>query len=186
MGDRNPGNLKREFAQWMRSHLGYQASEENVPVGAVGGVRERGVGVRGEKYGVVWQHLRSVAFVAFAVAVVLRNVAPAPEGDVPVLPNALFCLAAVAYVAAYLGRLRTHRFAWVECKDLKRAVSREDMLALLDTVQRVRASATAKWKPAEVVAVAGAKGFDDDALAFAQSQGVECYRRTESGFERAS
>jgi hypothetical protein len=64
-------------------------------------------------------------------------------------------------------------------------VSLEDVRALNDAVKKTQARAAAKWKPVRVLMVAGANGFGGDALAFAQSVGVECYRRTELGFERA-
>jgi hypothetical protein len=169
----------------MRSHLGYHASEMNVPVGDSEGAPRRVVGVRGETYGAAWRRLRSVALIAFAVAVVLRNAVPAPEGEVPVVPNALFCLAAVVYLVAHIGRARTREYSWVECKDLNRPVSRGDILTLNDAVKKVRASEAARWKPTRVLIVAGANGFESDAVAFARSLGVECYSRTESGFGRA-
>lgn len=170
----------------MRSRLGYQASEVNVVVGGDSGTPRRVIGVRGETYGALWHRLRSGAVVAFAVAVLLRNVAPAPDGEVPVLPNALFSFAAVAYLVAHIGRVRTREYSWVECKDLSRPVSQEDILKLDAVLREVRASAAAKWKPARVLVVAGANGFESDAVEFARSLGVECYRRTTSGFEHAS
>ena len=170
----------------MRSHLGYQASETNVPVEDQSGTLRRVVGVRGETYGAAWRHLRSVAFVAFAIAVGLRNVGPVPEGDVPVVPNVLFCLAAVIYLVARIGRARTREYVWVECKDLSRPVSSQDILAVNDAVLNVRASGATRWKPARLLVVAGAKGFESDALALATSLGVQCHCRTESGFERVN
>jgi hypothetical protein len=168
----------------MVSHLGYQASDTNVPVDETGD-RARAVDVRGETYAIAWRRLRIVSFAVFAIAVVSRTVVPIPDGDVPVVPNVLLYVAIVAYAAAYLGRLRTRQFTWVKCKDLERPVSREDVRALNDAVKKTEASAAAKWKPARVLLVAGANGFEGDAVAFAQSVGVECYRRTELGFERA-
>ena len=184
MGSGSPSRIKPAFAQWMLSHLGYQASDTNVPVDETGD-RARAVDVRGETYGIAWRRLRTVSFAVFAIAVVLRTVVPLPDGDVPVVPNALLYVAIVAYGAAYLGRLRTRQFTWVKCKDLEMPVSREDVRALNAAVKKTEASAAAKWKPVRVLLVAGANGFERDALAFAHSLGVECYRRTELGFERA-
>lgn len=65
-------------------------------------------------------------------------------------------------------------------------MSREDIVTLNDTAKNVRDSERASWKPAHVLFVAGASGFESDAVAFAQSIGIECYRRTRSGFARAT
>lgn len=74
----------------------------------------------------------------------------------------------------------------VECKDPNRPVSREDIATLNDAVEKVRSSDAARWKPARVLMVAGANGFESDAVAFARSLGIECHRQTKSGFERTS
>jgi hypothetical protein len=182
----SPSRIKAEFADWMRSHLGYHATETNVPVADGHGTLQRVVGVRGETYGATWRHLRSVAIVAFAAAAILRNVVPAPDGDVPIVPYALLSFAAVAYLVARIGRARTREYSWVECKDPKRPVSRGDILSLDRAVKQVRASEAAGWKPARVLVVAGAKGFESDAVPFAWSLGIECYRRTSSGFDPAT
>jgi len=169
----------------MRSNLGYRASELNVPINDDTRKQRRVVSVRGEAYGVTWHRLRSVAFVVFAVAMVLRNVIPVPEGGVPVVPTVLTYASVVAYLVALVGRVRTRRYAWVECKNLKRRLSSEDVARLHELVQRARANKNSKWKPTAILMVAGANGFDRPALAFAHSLGIECYRRTESGFERS-
>jgi hypothetical protein len=170
----------------MRSHLGYHATEMNVPVGHDHGTSRGVVGVRGETYGAAWRRLRSVSLIAFAVAAVLRNVVPAPDEEVPAVPNALFFFAAAAYLVAGVGRARTREYSWVECKDLSRPVSRGDILTLNDAVKKVRANEAARWKPTRVLIVAGANGFESDAIALARSLGVECHSRTKSGFEHAT
>jgi hypothetical protein len=181
-----PSRIKPEFAEWMRSHLGYYGSEMNVPLGDDVGTPGSVVGIRGETYGAAWHRLRSVALIAFAAAVVLRNVEPASDGEVPVVPNVLFCFAAVVYLVARIGRARTREYSWVECKDLNRPVSRKDIVTLAEAVKKVGASEAARWKPARVLIVAGDNGFENDALTFARAVGVECHRRTKSGFERAT
>jgi len=170
----------------MRSHLGYQASETNVPVGNDSVAPRSVVGVRGETYGAAWRRLRSLAFIAFAVAVVLRNVAPAVDGEAPIAPNVLMGFAIVAYLVAQIGRVKTREYSWVEFKELSRPVSRRDIVTLNDAMEKMRASAAAKWKPARVLVVTGPNGFESDAVAIARTLGVECHRRTDSGFEQAT
>lgn len=185
MGKLSSTKIKPEFARWMRSHLGYQAAETNMPIRTGRSKPTRFVDVRGETYGIAWHRLRAAAVIACAAGVLIRHVMSVPEGSVPVVPNVLIYSAIVAYVAAQLGRMRTRRYTWVQCKGLSKPVSCDDIVSLSDVVTDVKASATANWKPAEVFIVAGVKGFEKDAVSFARSHGVECYRRVGSIFERA-
>lgn len=169
----------------MRKHLGFQASQVDALVGIETGMRRRAVDIRGENYGIVWHHLRTFAFAALAVGLTLRNVVPVRDGEIPTVPTVLVYLSAVAFGVAFLGRLRTRRYTWVECKDLRRPVSRRDIRRLNDAVEEVRAWDAARWKPARVLVVAGRTGFDRTALALAKSLSIECYRRANAGFERA-
>lgn len=185
MDDRRGGRIKPEFAEWMRSHLGYQATETDMPVRS--GSREpvRFVGVRGERYGLRWYGLRLAAFAACAAGVVIRSLMTLPEGGIPVVPDVLIYFAMAAYIAALLGRRRTRQYTWVHCHGLGKPVSREDIVTLNETVSGVRASEAADWKPAQVFVVAGANGFEEEAMTLARSHGFECYRRASSTFERA-
>lgn len=186
MGGRRPNRIEPEFAQWMRSHLGYQASDTNVPLLIGSGEPARFVSVRGETYGAAWRRLRFAAFIVFAAAIAHRSVVAVPEGEIPIVPTVLSYLAIAAYLAARLGRMRTRQYTWVECKARRMPISREAIVTLSDTVKNVRESQRASWKPAHVLFVAGASGFESDAVAFARPLDVECYRRTRSGFERAT
>ncbi|HTM44785.1 MAG TPA: hypothetical protein VL137_07515 [Polyangiaceae bacterium] len=167
----------------MRSHLGYQVSDTNVSLARPGDSAIRLIDVRGETYGLGWYRLRHFAVVAFVVGLVLRNVLPVAEGNVPVLPTLLFYAAALSYCVAQIGRWRTRRYAWVECKDLKRAIGAEDVMKLHDAVQQVKGSARADWKPAVIILVAGDHGFSSEGLQLAQAQGMSCYRRSAAGFD---
>lgn len=89
MAGRRPSRIEPEFAQWMRSHLGYQASDTNVPLLIGSGAPARFVAVRGETYGAAWRHLRSAAFIVFAAAIVHRSVVAVPEGEIPIVPTVL-------------------------------------------------------------------------------------------------
>ena len=183
---RAAGKLRQDFAHWMLNNLAYQASVIDAPVCGKTGDQAHLVDVRGEAYALAWRHLRSLALFAFIGALVTRTVVHVAEGEAPILPNSLLYFAIVAYVASQLGRLRTRRYTWVQCSDRKRPVSREDILALSESIKAVRASARAKWKPAHVLFVAGVNGFGAGVVAFAQSMGIECYRRTEFGFDRVT
>jgi hypothetical protein len=170
----------------MRANLGYQTSELCVPLGDPLGARAMFADVRGESYGVTWRRLGWVAALAFGAAVVARALVSVRKGEAPIVPNALLAVAIAAYLVARLGRMRTRKYAWVKCSERKRPVSGRDIHALSAIVNEARASESLKWRPSRILFVAGGNGFEDDALSLARSVGIECYRRTESGFERAT
>jgi hypothetical protein len=167
----------------MRTHLGYQAVQTNVLV-TDGAGRARRVGIRGETYRIAWYRLRFVALTLFTVGLILRAIVPVSKSAVPVAPTALFYLSIAGYLAAHLGRLRTRRYAWVECKDRKRPIRCGEVQKLADAVSNMRASEASSWKAARVIIVARSYGFEGEALALARSLSIDCYRRTASSFER--
>jgi hypothetical protein len=63
-------------------------------------------------------------------------------------------------------------------------VRRDEIQNLGDAVSKLRDSATSNWKASRVIVVAGSCGFEHEALDLARSLGIDCYRRTASGFER--
>jgi hypothetical protein len=172
--------IEPEFSSWMKARIGYQSSKVELSERSQG----PGTAVRGEFYDITWQRLRSFALYAFIAAVVVRNTTHVATGDFAVGPNLLGGLAIVAYVSSQLGRLRTRRFAWIQFKDSSTGVCRGDILTLQEAVQHVRADATTKWVPSEVLVVAGSNGFEADALDLAHTFGMECYERANSNFVR--
>jgi hypothetical protein len=183
MADARPRRLAAEFARWMRTHLGYQSVQTNVLV-TERAAPARMVGIRGETYRIAWYRLRFVALGLFAIGLLLRAIVPVSRSAAPILPTALFYLSVAGYLAAHVGRLRTRRYAWVECKDRKRPVRRGEVQQLADAVSKMRESEAASWKADRVIVVARSHGFEGEALALARSLSIDCYRRTASGFER--
>ena len=167
----------------MRTDLGYQAVQTNVLLTEAAELVRR-VAVRGETYRIAWYRLRFVALALFAVGLLLRAVVPVAKSEVPVVPTALFYLSIAAFLAAHVGRLRTRRYAWVECMDRKRPVRLREVQNLGDAVLKMRTSEASNWKAARVIVVARSHGFEDEALELARSLSIDCYRRTASGFER--
>lgn len=119
-------------------------------------------------------------------AAVLSKPYPATMGDmiastmtqlVPSLASyALFIVGGVATILGFQGRNRAVTHAWVECKDTKTKVKRDQVQKLASSVDDVRADSGGKWKPDLVVFVAGS-GFDPDALNFAREHGFVTYER---------
>jgi hypothetical protein len=87
---------------------------------------------------------------------------------------------------SYIGRTRTSRHAWVECRDAADPLQRRDVERLHATVADVKASETAAWKPNDTMLVSGTVGFTPDALVEAKLHGIVCYRRSRDGFERVA
>jgi hypothetical protein len=70
----------------------------------------------------------------------------------------------------------------VHCRNLARRATRADIGELHDAMVRVYDSTTAKWKPDEVIFVTNKRGFDAQALVFARTAQIRCYRRSRVGF----
>lgn len=111
---------------------------------------------------------------------------PVREGEVPVVPTVLFYVALVACSAAFVGRVLTRRYTWVEYAESDRALSRRDVQKLSDALVELRVHEVAGRRPAGALIVAGVKGFEREALELARSLRFECYRRADAGFEKVS
>jgi hypothetical protein len=80
----------------------------------------------------------------------------------------------------------TRQYAWVECKELERPFTREEVVRLKDILEGVRRSTAATWKPTKVLVVVGTHGFDEAAVGAARAMGIECFQRSKGGFHRLS
>ncbi len=178
--------LKQDFARWMRKHLGYQSCAVDFPVNDEEASRTRFASVRGETYGAAWYHLRSAAIALLAASLIARALIPVRDGDVPVVATSLAYVALACYLFSHLGRMLTRRYSWVECKELERPLTREELVRLKNTLEGVRRSSAAAWKPTKVLVVAGMNGFDEAAVGVARTMGIECYQRSKRGFRKVS
>ena len=178
--------MKKDFAQCMRSRLGYQSCALDFPVIDAEASRTRFASVRGETYGIAWYRLRSAAAVLLAASLLSRVLIPLGAGDTPVVATSLAYLALGSYLLAHWGRVHSRQYSWVECKDLERPLTREDLVLLKDTFEGVRRSAAATWKPVKVLVVAGAHGFDEAAMSAARVMGMECYQRADGDFRKVA
>ena len=63
---------------------------------------------------------------------------------------------------------------WVECKDRKKRVKRDDIIKLGEAAADVRATQDAVWAPDELW-FASTSGYDHDALKFAAKYQMRCF-----------
>jgi hypothetical protein len=178
--------LKQDFARWMRKHLGYQSCALDFPVNDAEASRTRFASVRGENYGIGWYHLRSAAVVLLATSLIARVLVPVRESDVPVVATSLAYVALACYLFSHVGRMLTRRYSWVECKELERPMTRDEVARVKNLLEGVRRSTAATWKPTKILLVVGTHGFDEAAVGAARAMGIECYQRSKRGFHKLS
>ena len=184
---RSGTSFRAECAAWLKEHIGCQAVEFNVSVAGTRGRPAHSVDLRGERYGRRWQRSKSGGLTLFLTAVALQNVPPlfALAAEFSITPNRLLVLSLLLIALGHIGRIRTREYIWVQCKELARPVRRTDVETLDAAVGEVRNNETAKWKPAAVMLLTGAHGFEINALELARSVGIRCFRRTSASFEEA-
>lgn len=78
----------------------------------------------------------------------------------------------VLLAVVHFGRAASETHVWIECKDRKSTIKRDDVNKLAKTIEQVRRG-DAKWKPDRVVFVSSSR-FDQDAEAFARDSNIEC------------
>jgi hypothetical protein len=187
--------LEAAFAEWMMTSLGYTSTKRRVLINGKTAKRPYEVDVHGLLYSRFWRMLYVIGVLALflAVATMLRprdlaDVHRAVENTVAsILPAAagsgLLLVGIAAFVVGVLGQRKTSRHAWAECKNRRTTVKRADVEKLQGAVRDVRENRRADWKPQRVLIVSGG-GFDTDAIGIARSYGIECYERTDRGFQR--
>jgi hypothetical protein len=173
--------LRSDFAIWLQNHLGCQSVEGRVPIQLEPGTQPLIVDLRGERYGRWLRRMKSLGVWSFLAVVALANLPERPPQLTAILNPVLF-LSPLLLAISYVGKVRTRQYVLVQCRNLARRATRADISELHDAVARVRSSKTAKWKPAEVIFVTDKRGFDAEALSFASTVAVRCYRRTKAGF----
>lgn len=184
--------LEQAFGSWMKRKLRYTRTEFRVPVKGRIADRAYEVDIKAEKFDERWDYARRLGVTLLALALLavfptmrpVRQVMEQAIGTfVPSLaPYALFLIGAIATVLGFQGRHRFITHAWVECKDTKTRVKREQVQKLASSVEDVCADSTGKWKPDRIMLVAGS-GFDPDALNFAREHAFITYQRDGEEFK---
>lgn len=187
-------SLEREFAEWMKSELGYTTTKMRQPI--KGRVAERGyeIDIKAKKYSRVWDMAWRLGIILLILSIVtyllpneMQSVRQAMEKvvtnfDPALAGSAVFVIGIIAFVVAYLGKRKATTRAWVECKDTKSKVKRAQVQKLISSVQDVRENESGTWKPG-IMMMVSRMGFDADALNFADEKKILCYEATADGFE---
>jgi hypothetical protein len=101
--------------------------------------------------------------------------------DPGLAPYALFIFGFAGWVLGMLGKKRTGYHAWVECKSYK--VTRDHVVKLSRITDDLDKNKKAAWFPRHVMLFT-AVDFEKGALSYARENRIDCYRRSDSGFER--
>lgn len=183
------GTLAAAFSQWMQLRLGYQATTRRVLAHGKAGKRPYLVAIHGRSVREIWRLLHSLGVGGVILAAVLENMTEHASdlAESGVTPNRLVVLGTAALLGAYIGKTRTQRHAWVECRELASPVNQREVRKLIAAVADVCGNSTAKWKPDDVILVSGMAGFDIEAVTLATSEGIDCFRRNAvADFERVN
>jgi hypothetical protein len=187
--------LEKEFSEWMEKNLGYIKTKKREIV--KGKVADRGyeVDIHGIHYDRKADMIRKLGIATVALSIItlilprefgwfnefaiqiVGSIVPGLAG------SSLLIVGIVGFIFGYRAKQRTTSHAWVECKDTKSNVKRKDIHKLSKSVEDVRNLSDAKWYPHKVIVVS-ASDFDHDALAVAEDEGIECFKKTEDGFEK--
>ena len=185
-------SLEREFAEWMKSDLGYSKTYFRVPVKGKVSERSYEVDIHAVKHSKVMNAISMTGIALFLLAVYAYCADNARIKDVAAriirvlnpdqASNALGIIGVIGFFLGLYGKSKTMVHAWVECKNQKSNVKRHQIQKVISSVEDVRAlEEEAKWQPKRVLFVSGAD-FDHDALNFAREYDVTCYRRKSEGF----
>ena len=156
-------------------------------------VRPYEVDIKARRFDRLWEAVRLLGIYFMCVALLsailpeLRafrySIEHAVGTIVPSLASyGLGILGLVAFVLGIHGRDRSVTHAWVECKNTRTAVKREQVMKLAACIEDVRRGGSANWEPDVVFFVAGETGFDQDALNFTREHGFVTYQRAGEEF----
>lgn len=184
--------LEEDFAKWARRNLDYDFTELRTLVNGSSSARPYEVDIHGiiyhrkyeliKKFGIAGIILSIVAFLDIIPG--FKNLAEnSIQKRIPeIAGSTLVTLGLIALGIWYFGKEREIENHWIECKDLKTKVKRKDVMKLSVSSEDVKENKTALWKPDKVIIVSS-KGFDQDALAMAESKDIICYEKSGRGFK---
>ena len=178
-------SLRRDFARWMQSELGYAAVRSNDSRGGAAAKGSEIIDLRGETWSREARWLHSASFGLFGAAVVLTNVESLRMPSW-VTPNTLLAVSIVLFALGYVIRRATRECTWVRCLERETPLGADQVRKFHDLVEKSAVEQTRRGKPPRVAVVSGAAGFAAGAIELATARHVECYRRAESGFERVA
>jgi hypothetical protein len=175
--------FEREVAAWLKAHYGCTQASRNERVQLTVNARPFECDVHAVRGSALGRSLRRLggAFLLVALAAYLLG----RLGVETTLYLYLFALLGVGcFVVSFLVKGQREQHVWVECKNLKGNVNRDQVNKVATTVALARQSQCAPWKP-DLVLFFSATDYDRDALYFARRNGIACYRRSRGKFVRA-
>lgn len=179
--------LEQHFAGWMKRKLRYTDFHFRQKV--KGKVSDYGyeVDIKAKKFDPMWDKVRLLGAALIVLAALsailpeLRSLRHSIEHTVGTLvpslaPYGLFLLGIIAGILGIQGRERSVTYTWVECKNTKKPVTREQVMKLASYLEDIRKDGPVKWGPDHIFLVAGESGYNQDALNFTRAHGFLAYK----------
>ena len=175
--------FEREVAEWLKRHFGCTSASRNERVQITMGARPFECDVHAVRGSALGRNLRRLAGVFLLIALVAYLLHRA--GVESTTYAVLFALLGVGcFALSFYVKGQKEQHVWVECKNLKGNVNRDQINKVVMTVSIARQSQTVAWKP-DLVLFFSATDYDKDALYFARRIGIACYRKVGGKFVRA-
>lgn len=204
---RNDGKaFENRFATLMRTRYRFRRTETRKQIKGKVGARPHECDIHGELYSPIWDILSYVGIAVglLALACVAQTWFPEQAARLAtanvwltrlasviesratlvhpsVAPYAVVLLGLGCTLLAHHAKGQVKRHVWVECKDRKTTIKRNDIAVLNTAVTNVRDDeSNAPWKPDEVW-LASTSEFDQDAVAFARELRIRCLHVSSDG-----
>ncbi|MBM9502848.1 hypothetical protein JWG44_21580 [Leptospira sp. 201903071] len=184
--------LEEDFAKWAKRNLEYDFTELRTLVNGSSSARPYEVDIHGAIYHRKYELIRKFGIAGIILSIVafldiipgFKKLAESNfQKHIPeIAGSTLITCGLIALGIWYFGKEREVENHWIECKDLKGKVKRKDVMKLSSSVDDVMENKTALWKPDKVIIVSS-NGFDQDALAIAESKDIICYEKAGKGFK---
>lgn len=193
MARNNGSEFEQSFAGLMKRRLGVRHTKLNQKFKGKVAVDPFECDIRGEAYSPVLDVIKHAAVVVFVFgmammvtpwfwpdAPVVRSLQRVIDGAATAISPALaghfglLALATVAWVVGVLATTYTRKEIWVECRDRKAPVTRNDVFTLHGRVDDVRGAPEKECDPQEIW-FASRSRFTQDAVNFAKERRIRCF-----------
>lgn len=174
-------SFEKEVGEWLESTLGHRVVQRNERVKCASELKPYECDVHTRTYTSSWNKIQKAGLVAFVFAVLLMVSRTSTTQDI----SGLLLIGIGLVVISAIKKCQRNYHVWVECKNLRTKVNRDQIIKLQTTTDRLRKNPDADWKP-DFVLCFSATDFERDALAIARQHGIECYRRSGNGFREVT
>lgn len=169
-----------EVAEWLERELNHKLVRKNEWVEVSKAVKPFECDIHTKTTVPFWNKVQKFSIACAALGIILFLFKSDPSVSLPLL-----AFGVTMFIVAIQKKQQRNFHVWVECKHRKTKANREQMIKLKETVNMLRENRGAKWKP-DFVYFFSATDFERDAIHFANRNSIECYRKTEGGFERVN